>query len=224
MNHAQIAEYISPFESEFEASSSRGKPYVMGETNSATQGGGGISPTFGAGLWVMDYIFQSLILGFKALYFHQGTIGNCQYCWWSTSTINSPYYGAYFAALALAHADQIAPLDNASTPYAAYAIYSESNPVKVLLYNSDYYASGTRTNHTFIFTGLHSKAVAAKRLTAPYATSRQDEGENPTIGGQSFGNLTCGLQGEETWEKIMVVEGGEARFVVGASEALLIYL
>ena len=43
----------------------------------ATCGGGGISPTFGAGLWVMDYVLQGALAGVDRLYFHQGTIGNC---------------------------------------------------------------------------------------------------------------------------------------------------
>jgi hypothetical protein len=37
----------------------------MANYRSATQGGGGISPTFGAGLWVMDYVFQLLQIGVK---------------------------------------------------------------------------------------------------------------------------------------------------------------
>lgn len=45
----------------------------------ATQGGGGISPTFGAALWILDYVVQTIILGTNALYFHQGTIGNCEF-------------------------------------------------------------------------------------------------------------------------------------------------
>lgn len=47
-------------------------------TIAATQGGGGISPTFGAALWILDYVVQTVILGTNALYFHQGTIGNCK--------------------------------------------------------------------------------------------------------------------------------------------------
>lgn len=43
----------------------------------ATQGGGGISPTFGAALWILDYVLQTVTLGTNSLYFHQGTIGNC---------------------------------------------------------------------------------------------------------------------------------------------------
>ncbi len=38
--------------------------------------------------------------------------------------MGAPYYGAYFATMALAGADQIAPLDDQTAAYAAYAIYS----------------------------------------------------------------------------------------------------
>jgi hypothetical protein len=31
----------------------------------ATQGGGGISPTFGAALWILDYVMQTVIMGTK---------------------------------------------------------------------------------------------------------------------------------------------------------------
>jgi hypothetical protein len=81
--------------------------------------------------------------------------------------MGSPYYGAYFATMALANADQIAPLDAQDTAYAAYAIYKSGAPVRALLYNSDYYISGTRSSQTYTLSGLSSSSVTAKRLTAP---------------------------------------------------------
>lgn len=137
--------------------------------------------------------------------------------------MGAPYYGAYFATMALANADQIAPLDSQTTAYAAYAIYKSGSPVKVLLYNSDYYTSGTRSSQTYVLSGLSSSSVTAKRLTAPYATSRVDRGENPTVAGQTFANGTCTIQGTETVEKA-TVSGGQVKFTVAASEALLVYL
>ncbi|KAL5046138.1 hypothetical protein BDW71DRAFT_197861 [Aspergillus fruticulosus] len=220
MSHSGIAAQIAEFRGEVQAANAVGKGHVFGETNSATQGGGGISPTFGAALWIVDYVMQLVTMGTEALYFHQGTIGNCQYCWWGRYTTGAPYYGAYFATMALAHADQIAPLDDQSTSYAAYAIYEGGAPVKVLLYNSEYYTSGTRPSQTYTLTGLTSATVTAKRLTAPYSTSRVDRGESPTVSGQTFGNGDCGVEGEEVVETV-AVEGGEASFTVGASEALL---
>ncbi|PGH14353.1 hypothetical protein AJ80_05943 [Polytolypa hystricis UAMH7299] len=224
MSHNQIASQISPWRSEVAAAASVGKPLIMGETNSATQGGGGISPTFGAALWVMDYIIQAVSLGIESLFFHQGTIGNCQYCWWGRYSMGAPYYGAYFAAMAIGKADKIAPLDDFRTAYGAYAIYENNRPVRVLLYNSDFYTSGNRGQETFTLTGLTSSSqVTAKRLTAPNANSRQDRGENPNIAGRSFTDGTCVMQGTETVETV-AVSGGQATFTVAASEALLVYL
>lgn len=137
--------------------------------------------------------------------------------------MGAPYYGAYFAAMALAGADYIAPLDDQSTAYAAYAIYESDTPVRALLYNSDYYISGTRPSQTFTLTQLSGSTVTTKLLTAPYATSRVDYGENPTVAGQTFVNGTCVIQGT-VQEQTVTVSGGQASFTVGASEALLVYL
>ncbi|KNG88144.1 hypothetical protein ANOM_003351 [Aspergillus nomiae NRRL 13137] len=223
MSHSGIASQIQPFASEAAAAAAKGKAHIFGETNSATQGGGGISPTYGAGLWILDYVMQTLLLGTQALYFHQGTIGNCPYCWWGRYNMGAPYYGAYFATMALANADQIAPLDDQTTPYAAYAIYQDGAPSRILLYNSDYYTNGTRPSQSFTLNGLTSSSVTAKRLTAPYSTSRVDQGQVPTVAGQTFANGTCVIQGDEVIET-NTVSSGSATFTVGASEALLIYL
>lgn len=137
--------------------------------------------------------------------------------------MGAPYYGAYFATMALAGADSIAALDDQTTAYAAYAIYESDAIARVLLYNSDYYTSGTRPSQTFTLTGLSSGTVTAKRLTAPYATSRVDYGQNPTVAGQTFVNGTCTIQGTAV-EETTTVSSGEATFTVGASEALLVYL
>ncbi|KAJ5799581.1 CAZyme family GH79 [Penicillium psychrosexuale] len=206
MGHNSIATQTKPYAAEVSAASGKGKPHIFGETNSATQGGGGISPTFGAALWILDYVMQTVLMGTNALYFHQGTVGNCQYCWWGRYDIGSPYYGAYFASMVLANADQIAPLDSQDTAYAAYAIYKAGVPIRVLLYNSDYYisTSGTRSSQVYTLSGLLSSSVTAKRPTAPYATSRVDQGQNPTVAGQTFANGTCIIQGTESIETVAV--------------------
>ncbi|KAF5004573.1 hypothetical protein FDECE_8936 [Fusarium decemcellulare] len=220
MKHSAIASQIKPFAGEITAAAAKNKPHVFGETNSATQGGGGISPTFGAGLWLLDYVMQALIMGTEALYFHHGTIGNCQYCWWGKYSMGSPYFGAYFATMALAGADKIAPLDDQTTGYAAYAVYKADKPIRVLLYNSDYYTTGTRLSQTFTLTGLASGSVSAKRLTAASSTSRVDGGQSPTVAGQTFANGSCKIQGQSQAETVNV-SAGKATFTLKASEALL---
>ncbi|KAH7210505.1 hypothetical protein BKA60DRAFT_464105 [Fusarium oxysporum] len=220
MSHSAIASQIKPFANEVAAAAGKNKPHVFGETNSATQGGGGISPTYGAGLWLLDYVMQSLIMGTETLYFHHGTIGNCQYCWWGRYSMGSPYFGAYFATMALAGADRIAPLDDQTTGYAAYAIFKDDKPIRVLLYNSDYYTSGSRPSQSFTLSGLSGSTVSAKRLTAAASTSRVDAGQSPTVAGQTFENGSCKIQGQSTVESA-TVSGGKATFTLQASEALL---
>lgn len=65
MSHSAISKQISQYKPELAAADANNKAYIMGETNSATQGGGGISPTFGAGLWILDYVLQSVNMGIK---------------------------------------------------------------------------------------------------------------------------------------------------------------
>ncbi|PYH43001.1 glycosyl hydrolase family 79 C-terminal domain-containing protein [Aspergillus saccharolyticus JOP 1030-1] len=223
MSHEAIIAGVTEFQAQVEAAHDLDKEFVMGETNSATGGGGGISPTFGAGLWILDYAMQAVILGIKQLYFHQGTIGNCPYCWWD-ATVNAPFYGAYAAALALGGASQVAQLDSGDTRVAAYALYNSSGAAtRVLLYNSEYYTSGTRSSVNITLTGLASTGtVSATRLTGDAATTTVGAG-TITIGGQTFANGTCALQGPQETETTEI-ENEQATLTVQASEALLVYL
>jgi hypothetical protein len=139
--------------------------------------------------------------------------------------MGSPYYGAYAATAAMAGGSYISALDAGTTGYAAYVIYDSSkNPLRALLYNSDYYG-GTTTRGSEIFTlsGLTLSTIKAKRLTAATSNSRVDQGSNPTFGGQTFANGTCVVGGTETYERTNV-SSGVASFTVLASEALVLYL
>lgn len=226
MSHSGIVSNMNQFDADIAAAATTGKDYVLGETNSVSGGGAStVSPLFGAALWTMDYVLQASLSNIKRAYFHHGTLGACYYCFWGRYTTAAPYYGAYTATAALAGGSYISELDAGSTAYAVYVIYNaEKEPLKVLLYNSDYYdGSGTRGSESFVLTGLSNSVVKAKRLTAPNSNSRVDEGGNPSFGGQTFANGTCVVQGTESFEDTNV-SGGQAVFTVAASEALLVYL
>ncbi|WWC66094.1 uncharacterized protein I303_108716 [Kwoniella dejecticola CBS 10117] len=230
MDHARIKTFVDSFSPEVEAASAVNKPIVFGETNSATCGGGGISPTFGAAIWIADYVLQAVSLGYSRLYFHQGTIGNCAYCWWGTSNVFAPYYGAYFATSALSGMSSVASLDDGTTSLAAYALYAEdcNTPKRVVLINTDYYPNTTTTSRpsqTFDLSSLGEDctSVKVKRLTAPYATSQQELGQTPTFGGVSFDNSTCDALGSEQYEYVDVKDGS-AQVEVWSSEAVLVYV
>jgi len=184
-----------------------------------------VSPTFGAALWTLDYSIRAAYSNVSRTYFHHGTVGNCQYCFWGRYSMGAPYYGATAAVAFLAGASHLTALDNGSTNYAGYASFDDAGELmRVLLYNSDFFnGSGTRASQSFILTGLRRTSVKAKRLTAASAMSRQDQGGNPSFGGQQFANGTCVISGVETFETTSV-SSGQATFAVQASEALLVYL
>lgn len=224
MSHKSISSNIAVFNADIAAAATTGKEYVLGETNSVSGGGAaGVSPLFGAALWTMDYVLRASLTNIKRTYFHHGTVGLCYYCFWGRYSMGAPYYGAYAATAAMAGGAYISALDAGSDNYAAYVIYDISKtPIKVLLYNSDFYASGTRGSETFVLSGLGGN-VKAKRLTATSANARVDQGGQMSFGGSTFANGTCVKGGEEVFESVSVT-GGVGSFVVGASEALLVYL
>jgi len=194
-----------------------------------------VSPTFGAALWTMDYVLRATYSNMSRTYFHHGTVGNCQYCFWGRYSMGAPYYGATAAVALLAGATHLAALDTGATAYAAYAAFDAAGaPLRVLLYNSDYYTGGgsggngsssSRPGQSFVLTGLAGglTSVRAKRLTAASALARVDQGSPPSWGGQGFADGTCVVTGTETLETAEV-SGGRATFTVNATEALLVYL
>ncbi|KAF2189764.1 glycoside hydrolase family 79 protein [Zopfia rhizophila CBS 207.26] len=226
MSHANVVKNMNTFRNDVAVAKRAGKQYVFGETNSATGGGAAnVSPSFGAGLWVADVCLRAATLGISRLYFHHGTIGACQYCWWGRYSMGAPYYGAMFATAAFGGGTSIVPIDSGNSRHAAYVIFgADGKPVRAALYNSDYFAgSGSRGNHVFVLTGLTGESVKTKKLSAASATSRVDQGASPTWGGQKYEDGTCKITGTETRETV-AVEGGRASFTVGASEAVLVYL
>src|SRR5947209_7292649 len=102
--------------------------------------------------------------------------------------MGTPYYGATAAVAFLAGARHMTALDAGNTNYAAYASFDGGGrPLRVLLYNSDYYAgsaAGDRGSEVFALTGLGVTTVKAKRLTAGSALARVDQGDEVLFGGQ----------------------------------------
>ncbi|KAL2260516.1 hypothetical protein VTK26DRAFT_5443 [Humicola hyalothermophila] len=226
--HWETANNVRMFDADVAAAKRVGKEYVLGETNSVSGGGAAsVSPTFGAALWTLDYILLALSRGISRVYFHHGTVGNCQYCFFGRYSMGAPYWGATAAVAFAAGGAHVAALDDGRSGYAGYAVFGAAGrPSRVLLYNSDYYAGGgDRRAERFVLTGLEGegRTVRAKRLAAMSALSRADRGDDILFGGQWFTNGTCVVGGQETFETA-VVEGGRVEFEVRATEALLVYL
>lgn len=125
----------------------------------------------------------------------------------------------------MAGATYISGLDEGTSNYGGYVVYSSDRTMmKVILVNTDYYSgNAARPSETIVVKGLKGRRVRTRRFTAPSALSRVDEGEVPSFGGQYFDKDNCDLTGRAVTEDIKVMEG-TASFNVAASEALIIDL
>lgn len=72
MTHSTTSQNIRSFNADVAAALRIGKEYVLGETNSVSGGGAsGVSMTFGAALWTMDYSLRAVYSNISRVYFHQ---------------------------------------------------------------------------------------------------------------------------------------------------------
>ncbi|TCD67081.1 hypothetical protein EIP91_000594 [Steccherinum ochraceum] len=256
MSHSGIVSYTRQYKAEAAATHTAGLRYFLGETNSATCGGGGISPTFGAALWIVDYVLQAALNGVDRLYFHQGTISNCvglafylhlkrrsdllvrhgnqAYCFWGSSSVFAPYYGAAFVSdfLGKDNNAKLVMLDNGTSSLAAYALYSSTTnaPLRLLVINSNYFdgtsATTPRSTATLRFTGLPASTTTqpkAKRMTAPSAVATS----NVTIArSPAFNSSSCATNGvpPAILEQLQRAADGSLSVNILASEAVILLL
>ncbi|CAD0111538.1 unnamed protein product [Aureobasidium uvarum] len=140
-NHSVLWHNVSQYVPQVAAADKAGIPLVFGETNSAScSGRSGISDTFGAALWNVDYVLLAASIGMPKVYFHLGA--NAEYSSFVPlpyqhkneslqAGIRSLFYGHYFMAHVLVSDKQqqrIAQLPNAnSSDFSGYAIYSSTH-------------------------------------------------------------------------------------------------
>ncbi|KAI1472848.1 glycoside hydrolase family 79 protein [Daldinia caldariorum] len=132
---------ISQFVPQVAAADKAGAPLVMGETNSVScSGKSGISDTFGAALWGVDYVLLGASIGIRKTYFHLGA--QSEYSAFTPKPyriknetvgagIRANWYGHYFVAKIVAtNSDKDKELSIAALPGAnssslsGYAVYT----------------------------------------------------------------------------------------------------
>jgi hypothetical protein len=73
LNHTPGQSIVAPYLNSASLAQSAGKPFIMFETNSASCGGfPGVSDSFGATLWALDYGLQMAYSNFSAALLHVG--------------------------------------------------------------------------------------------------------------------------------------------------------
>lgn len=138
-NHTVLWLNVSQYIPQIVASDRAGIPLVMGETNSVSCGGrSGISDTFGAALWAVDYVLLGASLGLQNIFFHLGA--QSEYSAFTpesyvykneslTSGVRSTWYSHYFIAKTVASSGNktlgVFALPGAnSSSLAGYGIYA----------------------------------------------------------------------------------------------------
>ncbi|KAF7307934.1 Glyco-hydro-79C domain-containing protein [Mycena kentingensis (nom. inval.)] len=198
LNHTAHTSLLAPYLNSTAFAQTQGKKMLMFETNTASCGGfNGISDSFAAALWGLDYALQMAYSNFSGAFFHAGgqnvfynpftspPTNESSFHQW---TIGPIYYSALVMAEAIGPSNQTQVLDlhannnNEFTP--AYAIYDAGKPARVALFNYITDASGTSDVTAVISVGdATPAAVKVKYLQAPSVAQKGSY----TWAGQTFG-------------------------------------
>lgn len=164
-------------------------PYILGETNSLyNQGRPGLSNTFGAALWGVDFNLYCASENISRVHMHMGT--NYRYASWQpietdleVKGTKAPYYGHIAVAAFLGKSEdaKVVGLGLARDEEAAYAAYSRDGELQRVIvinmmaynatdYNSDYATRGPRVLEEYDFQleveKYAGRTVEARRLLA----------------------------------------------------------
>ena len=158
-------------------------PYIYGEMNSLyNQGRPGLSNSFGAALWGVDFNLWSASQSIRRSHMHQGN--NYRYGSWQPEETNktsigtkAPYYGNVMVAAMLRGGDNVRvvnlPLDKDTE--AAYATYVDDKLARIAVVNmkeynystSDPVAHRPATKYSFRLPGVDGeKKLSIQRLMA----------------------------------------------------------
>lgn len=145
MNHTRTKQSVDAHVSEYNAINP-GIPHIFGETNSLyNQGRPGLSNTFGAALWGVDFLLYSASVNIRRVHLHMGT--NYRYQSWQPITTNitsigtkAPYYGNIAVAAFLGNVNvapvQITELDTGGSDLeAAYLAYVDNVLRRIMFIN-----------------------------------------------------------------------------------------
>jgi len=197
MNHTNTKRSVDAHVAEYRAIKKNDPsppPPVFGEHNSLyNQGRPGLSNTFGAALWGLDFNLYAASVGFKRIHMHQGT--NYRYGSWQPITTpkatlgtKAPYYGNIALAVALGNT-LLSPATVSHLPShpqadreSAYAIYTHNGTslarivvLNLHSYNTTVDGAGIaplpsplpRANLTFTFTFTITSASEGDSVPSP---------------------------------------------------------
>ncbi|KIJ62902.1 glycoside hydrolase family 79 protein [Hydnomerulius pinastri MD-312] len=206
LTHNASLALVAPYLNASAYSASQGKQFVMMETNTASCGGfPGVSDSFGAAMWGVDYALQMGVGGFWGGMMHVGgqdvyynpftppPTNQSSYHQW---TIGAVYYSSLFIAEALGPTGsaQLVDLTNAITSNGGpvstaeytpvYGVYENGQMARLVAFNYVSDGSGaSAVSFSFTVQGGNVGSVQVKYLQAPSVADKY----NTTWAGQTFG-------------------------------------
>ncbi|KAL1962237.1 hypothetical protein VTN77DRAFT_9893 [Rasamsonia byssochlamydoides] len=182
MNHTAVAKSINSQVQYAQSVASVPADYILGEHNSLYGGGAaGMSNTFGAALWVLEFSAYAASTGIiKRLHFHQSN-GAAYSAWTPVSSdagsaaTHPPYYGKLAAATFLGESANVQvqeislPAGSNADLDSAYAAYVGGQLTRLAVLNLREYNSTsgtTRPSQTYTIQVPAGSSWTVKRLTA----------------------------------------------------------
>lgn len=197
LNHTSGQILASAYQSAANTAVALGKPMVMFETNTASCGGfPGISDSFGASLWALDYGLQMAYYNFTHGLLHVGGQNNyynpftappTNQSTFNEWTVGAIYYSALVAAEVLQDGNQIMDLNgnDGSMFTPQYGVWKDGQLDKVALFNymTDPTGGMAYTATVHLTDGTVPNEVYVKYLLSDSVSTK----DNITWAGQTFG-------------------------------------
>ncbi|KAF8509965.1 glycoside hydrolase family 79 protein [Gautieria morchelliformis] len=207
LNHTSATNLVQPYLNTSQIALQNQKPLIMMETNTASCGGfPGLSDSFGAALWGLDFSLQMAFANFSGAMMHVGG-QNVYYNPFTPPpgslarkkqwTIGPMYYVSLIIAETLGSSNQSQVVDlfmNSNNIYTpGYAIYENGTPTRVALFNFITDPSGASNYTASISVGgsgagqanASPSQISVRYFTAPSAATKG----NFQWAGQTFGDV-----------------------------------
>ncbi|KAI9762812.1 MAG: hypothetical protein M4579_000165 [Chaenotheca gracillima] len=182
MNHTRTVQSVSNQKTLAAALQKYNTPYVLGEFNSLYNGGkGGVSDSFGAALWGVDFTLYCAASGIYRTHMHMGAESPYE-PWHPVSSesggppaTKAPYYGNIMVAMMIGDSSragtQIAEIPLGKDEEIAYAAYEQGALRRIAIINMQEYNSTDSTprksiKYSFQVDGSAGKTAHVQRLFA----------------------------------------------------------
>ncbi|EGX51790.1 hypothetical protein AOL_s00043g809 [Orbilia oligospora ATCC 24927] len=252
LEHNTLSDILSNYIPQVAAAESVGAQFAIGETNTVScVGRPGISDTFAAALWLVDYVLFAATIGIRRVYFHATTTGsyspvipiNYSLDSGNYSTGVLPLsYGAYFISEVLSFNDTLLIMQiegGNDTDYSSYSVWDETNKLRKIVFinlqshNSSTGGTNPATPDTEVYSSSGPRPSTRVTVATPWEPGQelslirlQAPGSNSksqvNVSSFTFSEKDGSVTNNLVDTIITVKDNGNVEFDLLASEAVLV--